>query len=411
MSELPPRRQKPKFKEHKPLFNRTYLKYLAFIVAIAIVILSKKPPAPLDQPQALLNSISALQVLKVDELPQSRLLLSFLSNPALSPAAKVQRSIEYQALRQAAANSPHFQSVLWTYDRLEVELRWPASAHTSNTDAQQLSLTQKLAALQKQALLGITDQDRKLMIAEHYLQNNTAENALLNKLTANLSEFYPGSTGLAKAFQTSPAALLITDSESSEPFIKALDQQFAAISSKPAASFPSIHQWRAGNTSFTARSEQYKLLIASELNAVSNQTNRLELLSHFVLSEVLKTQNMPFRLIRQPIFSHGYQVLILSSKQKISSSAIEQINRQLQQADLEDIVLKVKDRLLDAYRSLVQDRERLFKLYSKKQFYRLITESDSEYQEQLDTITLEQIKQQIDTLLSAKIYSIRLQPS
>ena len=43
MSELSPKQK------YKPIFNRTYLKYLGFVVAIAIILLSEKPAKPLDQ--------------------------------------------------------------------------------------------------------------------------------------------------------------------------------------------------------------------------------------------------------------------------------------------------------------------------------------------------------------------------
>jgi hypothetical protein len=385
----------------KPLFNRTYLKYLGFIVAIAIVILSEKAPTPLDQPQLFENGITNLTVLEVSDLVEHRLLLSFATSPALNQGAIIQRKLRYQALQNVAANRSMIQSVLWTSDRLEVELRW--------SDSQQLQLLENLEYLVSQSSALISAADRKLLEAEQYLTNKRPDSVLLRQFKNTIAANYP----VDEPFQilTHPqSALLITSPQSPSELIANVDQQLANI--KYSALRPTeLNPWQLFNQVIPAVDNRHHLLIASGLKQATNHTNRLEILSNLILSDLLTANNLDYRLIRQPISNHGYQVVLLSTDQEISTKALIRLAASFSLTAIRYALDKHKKQLLETYSNLLNNQQRLFKLYSKKQFYRLETESRDEYEQQLEAITAQQIFDNLQYFFYQNNSTIRLQPS
>lgn len=405
MSE--PYQTEPPSKEHQPLFNRTYLKYLVFIVAIAIIFLSEKAPEPLQQPQAPDGAMSKLQVLHVEDLDQQRLILSFLSAPTLTKADRLARANSYAALRDNAANLGQVHQVLWTQDRLEIELRWD--------EQQQIQVSSLLRQLFSQARRGASEQQQAIIKAEDYLQNKAIDEQLINRLKNAIANQYLTSPDLPSTQSTPATALLITPLDIQDKQVLALDSQLTDLNTQTKISFPDTLAWRSKQQTEQLVSTDFKILIASQLSTNSNQQNRLELLTNFVLSELLNKQLAPqklrFRLIRQPIYQQGYQLILLSSASEISAHRLSQIKQQLVGANIDEALKDIKSNLADKYQALTEDNERLFKLYSKKHFYGLTTESSSEYNAQLDNITPEQISALINKLFSELTFIIRLQPS
>ncbi|MEH6442413.1 MAG: hypothetical protein V7784_00825 [Oceanospirillaceae bacterium] len=394
-------------KPYKPLFNKTYLKYLGFIVAIAIILLSAKPATPLDQPKIMAGFKSQLHVLQVEEIAVQRLLLSFITAPAFTNEAKTTRALQYQALRKSANQMQNIHSILWTYDRLEIELRWSSS--------KPLSIANEMQALLKNSYQFSSSKQRTLITAERYLQSKEADAAILAHFSKSIASDFQVANSIATVLQKTPAALFIIDQSIPEKSLLDVDQQLAVLYSETKPAFPDVVNWSYSNQRLVQRSNRHQRLIASQLALTSNQQNRIELLSNFVLSELLnrtlQKSAISFRLIRQPIYQRGYQILLLSSRNNISEQTLSSLKNRIQISDIDDDLTVVKKRLLDKYQALVNDRERLFKLYSKKLFYGLITESDSEYEEQLDTITPGQISAHISKLIGDNTLVIRLQPS
>ena len=403
MSEL---ESEPK-RSYRSLFNRTYLKYLGFIVAIAIIFLSEKPIKPLDQPNPFKNSAVNLKVLQVSSLDQSRLFLSFVSFPALSTTAKIDRELYYQSLREAAASMAEIHSVLWTQDRLEVEFRTAAS--------QPLDIQRSLAALVSLSRQLNSATSRKLIAAKQYLQNQALDNAALQILSETLSRTYPRSVDLSSTLKSNPSALLITSLTPTAAVIIDINQQLSAIWGRAVNNFEARVNWPNINSEAPHRGSQHLVLIATELAELSNSTNTLELVGAFVLGELLNKitadEDLSYRLVRQAIFQRGFQAVLLTGKQRLSNRQLASLREELLSMPVEDELLVVKKQLLEGYRQLIDKPSRLYKLYSKKKFYGLITLSPSEYAAQLDTITADQIRQHIRQLLGDNAILIRLQPS
>jgi hypothetical protein len=395
---------------YKPLFNRTYLKYLGFVVAIAIVFLSKKAPSPIDQPSPIENALSSLQVLVVEDIDKQRLLLSFPTFPALTPQSKIERRVAYQNLQSKIESIPKLHALLWTYDRLEVELRWVNDSNDAN-----ISIAAILNNLFNDSYKSDSEQQRKLIAAEYYLESKKADNALLATLDKSLASQYQSPTLIPQILSISPSALLISDKDISGNFFKDVDKQISSLFSKQSAQIPQSYDWRATSSSIKLRNNRHNLLIASELKQTSNQQNKLELLANFVLSEILKKElqgkGIQFRLIKQQIFSRGYQSVMLSSSDIMTDSLVSLIENKINNSTFDKELASVKKRLIEQYRLLADNPERLYKLYSKKQFYRLSTESASQYESLIDDITSEQIRAHMRRFVSEPTHTIFLQPS
>lgn len=398
-------------KPYQPLFNRSYLKYLAFIVAIAIVFLSEKPASPIDQPQLLSEPASNLKVLQVDDLPEQRLSLSFLSAPALTKEDRITRKVQYKALRQEAASLNDVHGVLWTQDRLEVELRWSVSEAN-------IRIRDTLNLLFSKVNQGLDESQTALIKAQDYLQNKSVDEQLINQFKNSIAPNFLTTgqlTGLSYLDNTPLVALLITESDLTDKAVLDIDQQLAALNTQNLISYPDTLSWRAKEQHTVIRSPQHKLLIATELSTLSNLQSTLELVSNFVLSDLLaKTlanRGISYRLVRQPVYQHGFQLILLSSTEPISEPILQNIQQQLSDADISESLTAVKRKLRDQYEKLTEDQNRLFKLYSKKQFYGLTTQSSSEYEAQLDTISAEQVSAQINKLFKELTFTLRLQPS
>lgn len=406
MSE--PLHSEPPKKEYKPLFNRSYLKYLAFIVAIAIIFLSEKPAKPLTQPKPLENSLSALHVLPADDLAQQHLLLSFLSSPTFTKAERIQRAISYDALRKSAASIEEVKQVLWTQDRLEIELRWPQQ--------QKLALRTLLNQLFTGANQVLTEKQTALIKAEDYLQNKSADEQLINTFKAAISSNYLLKSDIPSLKTTPFTALLITSSAEPDELTVDIDTQLANFNNLAKMSFPDTLPWRSKSQTIQLLSDSHKLLIGTQLTTASNQQNRIELLANFVLRELLNQQfssdkSMRFRLIRQPTYLQGYQLIVLSSDSEIDHYTVDKITQKLARTNIDGLLESVKGKLSDQYQALTENDSRLFKLYSKKLFYGFNTESGAQYSDQLDKITPEQISAEINKLFKELTFIIRLQPS
>ncbi len=398
-------------KPYNPLFNRTYLKYLGFAVAIVIVILSERPPAPLEHPVPTANASSQLKVLRVENLQQQRLILSFATYPALTQNSKITRHLAAKALRDKTRQYPNIHAVLWTYDRLEVELRWTQD----KGERVNISLQNTLYRLFNVNPDFNNQSNRKLIAAQYYLENKQADTALLAALEEGLAGQYRSPTKIAQLLYTPATAILITDRKTTAKFIADLDQQIAQLLQTQLTALPESFDWQAKSTHIEQRNRQHNLLIATELEVLNNLQGKIELLANFVLGDILNrqlpTKKIRFRLIKQQIFKRGYQIIVLSSDTVMTDSLLDIINDEVNNANFDDELTLVKDRLIKQYTTLIDDRERLFKLYSKKQFYRLKTQSAAEYTAQLNSITSEQVRSLMRRFSAEPTYTIFLKPS
>jgi len=401
MSEQPPKQK------YKPIFNRTYLKYLGFVVAIAIILLSEKPAKPIDQIIQLENSAINLGVLHIDEDYPARLLLSFNSTPALSLEAKTNRKLMYQSLNKSAQSIDQIHSVLWTQDRLEIEFRWPQE--------QPLQIKSALAELERNSRAFNTQQARKLIAAELYLSNQAPDNAALQYLDNRFSRALPNSENLNKVLSASPKALLFTTQDFAGSEVKAIDQQLTKLFHSPARKSLTSEPWQPFEETLKHRSNKYQLLIATQLAQISNESSALELLSTIILGDLLKSSaseiNVNYRLLRQPILEYGYQAILFDSERTLTTNDVFEIKESIAKQAIDDALISAKNRLVEHYNVLSENPDRLFKLYSKKYFYGLSTQSASEYEAHLDTITIENIRSKIHQLLGENAIFIRLQPS
>lgn len=399
------------YKPYNPLFNRTYLKYLGFAVAIVIVILSERPPAPLEQPVSTTSASSQLKVLKVENLEQQRLILSFATYPALTRNSKITRNLAAKALREKTRQHPNIHAVLWTYDRLEIELRWTQD----KSKRVNISLQDTLYTLFSINPDFNSRSNRKLIAAQYYLENKQADAALLAALEEGLAGQYRSPTKIAQLLNAPATALLITDRKTTSEFIADLDQQLGRLLQAQLTALPESFDWQAKFTHIEQRNRQHNLLIATELEVLNNLQGKIQLLANFVLGDILNRQlpakKIRFRLIKQQIFKRGYQSIVLSSDAVMTDSLLGIINNEVDNANFDDELTLVKERLIKQYTTLVDDRERLFKLYSKKQFYRLQTQSAAEYKAQLDSITSEQVRSLMRRFSAEPTYTIFLKPS
>ena len=298
-------------------------------------------------------------------------------------------------------------SVLWTQDRLEIEFRW--------SNEQPLQIKSTLAKLERNSHAFKTQQARKLIAAELYLNNQAPDNAALQRLDDRFSRNLPNSENLRQVLSASPKALLFTAQALTDLQVTAIDQQLTKLFHSPTRKLLSSTQWQPFEEKLKHRSNMHQLLIATELAQISNESSALELLSTIILGDLLKSSaselNVNYRLLRQPILEHGYQAILIDSERTLTNNTLFKIKENIAKQPIDEALISAKNRLVEHYNDLSENPDRLFKLYSKKYFYGLSTQSASEYEAQLDTITTENIRSKINQLLGENIIFIHLQPS
>ena len=102
---------------------------------------------------------------------------------------------------------------------------------------------------------------------------------------------------------------------------------------------------------------------------------------------------------------------MLSSSDIMTHSLVSLIENKINNSTFDKELASVKKRLIEQYQLLADNPDRLYKLYSKKQFYRLNTESASQYESQIDDITSEQVRAHMRRFVSEPTHTVFLQPS
>lgn len=378
--------------DREPLFNRTFLKVLAFIVALLIIVLSGQTDTAPEPPKAITEGPLSIYQLAPEQAQQQRLWLAYPSYPALTEQAQIERRLAINLLHKLAKREPVIESVNWLEDRLEIKLSWQQQAP---------QVFQLVAQLVDDSLRLASFEARQLVAARHYLDQHSPEIALENRFRQNLAGSFPSATRLDTVLQSPPIALVLSDDDD---LAEQLQQQFATHY-RGAVSFNRAKQ-RNLSPSFRQlpnRDSRQWWLIGQEMVQQTRHSAQLDLLALAAIPQALQLaqlDQLEYRLLRKPVFDGGFQAIVLAGADTLERSDFVRLSELAPQRLDEEQFTALKQQLIKRYAARIEVAEQRLEQQFIDLFYARQSLSESEYRDLLDAVELDQWQRQVANLLS-----------
>ncbi len=396
---------------YKPLFNRTYLKIILWVVAIAIVLLSASGPDRTEYIAIQQHDTQPAYFVTLDKRDSLEVQLIYRLGAALSGDQQLMHrlleNLVTEQLNSGAANAYLAQlqarvGVQRKEDRLTVQLSIPATALDDHQRMAALpeQLTQLLLAVNLNADLE-TRWNR--LDAKRYLQNQDPEALLLEQFGNILDQpsgvhplqqfaaFYTRviNTGQLTLALYGPEAKLITQAMASR-----LPGYQTSIALPQPALTPARQRLNAtGNSAY--------LLSGTELSGRQDGDFAAQQLAVQTLQAALQAQEQfKFRLIWKPLDMRGYLAMMLHGAQLPDSA-------QRLQPVYDELFARVDDALIERTRHALQtqfaqrmvQQDSQLALLNSIAFYRLPLDYMPRFAERLNTVDNAQVKAQIRAFL------------
>ena len=365
-----------------PLFNRTYLKIIIWVVAIAIVLLTAGQNRSPDYLKIDRYENTPLYSTQQNDATYLQIGLLFRTGAAISNEEQLLQTLLLQTIQQqlnSFAEQPLFTRLEThlkaeaTPDRIKINLAIPAKYSAQPGDILKVtkSLLQQLQEFYPQETL---EQRWNRLEAELYLSQKDSESQLLNlffnQITGpasvhplqRFSDFYRNSI--------SPATLTLTlqgpSLETLPQLLSSLLPDYQSSSPLPATAVsPEFRRLKpTGNQSY--------LLAGLTLPGRQQNNFAQELLAVRTLQQLLNQPGLPeSRLIWKSLDKQGYLAMILHGTKISAEPRVDSI--------MQSVLSQLNDDLINATRSQLQD-----------DFKRQMEQTDAQLS-QLDTIAFYQL--------------------
>lgn len=378
-------------KEYRPVFNRTYLKILPWVVAIAIVLLTAKGVKDsFHTPEQFQESNLYSFHHEEQEADVLRLILAF-PEPALEQD-KAHHLTFQKALLASSQEQPDI-SATWFKDRLQLDI--------SATRLKQERLSDLLEDLYK------TSQQYQVEFkteaaAEVYLQSQDIEElALTNfRLQLNQRQSPQLQTGLTDRIRT---AILLTKDKQPELIEKLAEQLPAKTAGNESKSVYQAHEVR-----LTSRGNNHLLLTGTTVAPDEQDQYRLLLP---LLSELLKQFKSQSSFNYRLLLESEFAALIIKKETPFSDRPTQKLadsfNKRLSEEDLHAIIKQ----LIKAYKQRLESPDKKTQLFSDQLFYQQPFKSADAFSDNLNAISLDDLKESLSKLLhSDQTIQILIQP-
>jgi len=352
--------EKSMSESYKPLFNRTYLKAILWIVAIVIVLLSAKGNNSTDYISIQKNNSGPVYFVDLDDAANLQLQLIFPLGAAITQDQQLLHQLTLDIAEQQLAlfeTEPKFQplklrsNILHHEDRLTIKLTIPKT----ELDNHQLiaDLPQAVIHQLHNANTGIDLEARwNRLEAAQYLQRKDPEKQLLKAFGDQISS---SGIHLLQRFNDyfrnsfNIAALSVTLDGPQSPLIaQAIANRLPGYQNsislpEPIVAATTLRLSPVGNTPYS---------LAGRALPGRQQTNfAQELLTIQTIQSLLQQSGLQFRLVWKSLDKRGYLAMMLHGQN--TPADLQQLQQQLQ-----PMTTKLDTALIEATRSKIIERFR-----------------------------------------------------
>ena len=382
--------------QYKPLFNRTYLKILPWIVAIVIVLLTARSQNnSSDFYETLEDNWIYLSIDKA--LKQDQLKLVYPLSPAYSEQQAQQR-IALQSSFGQALQAQNNITARWHDDKVILTVRLPAEKDSEDSFRLEPMLN-KVTTLAGEHY----SQALQHAGAERYLALNTIDELALSNLKAQLltssMPITPDNTH--SLLSNRPTALLMfkEENESLSTIISEQLKKHYPFTAQPRISAPQLAA--ASRISLQHRGPSYLYLIGQAIPADSSNVSRSVAL-HYVnqsLKEIANKNLSRYRLILQPSTPVGYAALLMTQNSPFQENVISNLKTYLLQHLNNDKLEEIRSALAMQYSEQLASPEQRAELLASQLFSMEKFQSVEEFRDTLASISTQQIQGHLQQLL------------
>ena len=384
--------------QYKPLFNRTYLKILPWIVAIVIVLLTaRSQDSSSDGYETLQDNWIYLSI--DQERQYDQLKLVYPLSPAFSEQ-QTQKRIALQTSFRQALQAEKSITAQWHEDKVIFTIRLPAEPTHKATDAS-FSLKTLLDTLTTSASQ-YYPQALQHAGAERYLALNTIDELALSNFKAQL--LTPSTTitsdNIHSLFSNRPTALLALKEENdslSQLISDQLKLHYPFAASEPTPSLTAPSQIRLQH-----RGPSYLFLIGQAIPADNHNTSR-SVAFHFIsqtLKEVANNKLSHYRLLLRPSVPLGYAALSMTQNSPFRANVINNLKTHLLEKLNNDQLEEIKAVLAEQYNEQFTNTEMRTDMLAIHLFSAEKLQSPDEFRDTLTSISTQQIRAYIEALLN-----------
>lgn len=381
---------------HQPLFNRTYLKILPWVVAILIVLLTAN-----SQKTATSSAIALAEnwvYLTIEEEMEQQLRLTYPVTPAYTEKQLQQRTALASAYTQATTSQSQV-SLQWKDDRVIFSFLLPediSKLKTFDLDSLLKNLTRSANQHFPAALTRAT--------AERYLALSDIEEQALSNLKAHLpmstSDYIQPTTPSSLLAQR--PTVLLTLKENNDDATDTLLKQLKTRYSQPKVRQTTVATTNKTTTHIDAqhRSPYHLYLIGQAINTDINSIGRT-LTFHYInqaIRPVIEQSGSTYRLLLKPAFPIGYSALSITRKTPFN----KMLNRNLQTYLLENFDSKqlehIKTSLIQQYGKQLSTAQGRVEQLTTTLFYQEKLQSEDEFRDTINNISNTQVQTNIKNL-------------
>ncbi len=382
--------------QYQPLFNRTYLKILPWIVAIVIVILTARNQDSRSETYETLEE-NWIYLSIDEELQQEQLKLVYPLHPAFSEP-QVQQRIALQASIGQALRAEKDITTQWHDDKLVLNIHLPRENSEDSFSLKALldKITHAVSLHYPQALQHAG--------AERYLALNTLDELALSNLKGQLltPSMQVTANNASYLFSNRPTVLLLL-TEENDSFSQAISDQLKTL-------YPFTAEETTAATPLTApayislkhRGSSFLYMIGHVIPADNNNVSR-SVAFHYInqtLKEVANNTLSHYRLLLRPSAPVGYAALSMTQNSPFRENVSNNLQTYLLKNLNNDKLEEIKSVLATQYSEQLADAETRANMLAIHLFSAEKLQSNDEFHDTLASISTQQIQAYIEALFN-----------
>lgn len=399
---------------YQPMFNRTYLKVLLWVIAIAIVLLSASGRDTNDYLDIQRIENKPVYFTDLNDAADLSVQMIFALGPALNDqqkllhkllAKRIQHTLSSQEVAEQLAPLQANIQLSLQDDRFTLLLSIPAN-RAINTD--QLTHLQQhlIKTLSRSDLNTGTEAEWARLKAEQYLENQASENHLLSVLTATLTD--DSSVHPLQRFSAWANNTLSTDN-----LYMAIHGPDAATAAQAlAAALPARQQFAAPRLAsqgliqrqtLPATGNEAYTLIGQKLPGRQSENFTAQLIAVKSLQRALPAiqPEVSSRLIWKSLDRQGYFALLLyGQRPPADTDQLAPINKRLLAATSDDLIDATRTMIKDNFLQQMSEQPAQLALLNTLAFYQLPLDYISGFATHLSDTGNDQVREQLNNMLN-----------
>lgn len=403
-------------KAKSPLFNRTYLKVIAWVVAIVIVLLTAGQNRSADFISIKKLPEHPLYFVNQDKAPYLQLRFLLRTGAAINGDQQLLQKLLLQQVQQQLAglsDQPLFRRLEAALtseasaDHLTIALTLPASHSEEPAAVGEITamLLQQLSRYQPDSDL---EKRWELLEAEQYLNLKDPENRLLNHFTNQISG--PVSVHPLQRFSdfyhnsTRPTAITLTlQGPDAEHLAESLTEPLKTLlSAAPGSTLSASVALAPGSQRLPPQNNQTYILRGVALPGRQQENFATELLAVRTLQQLMQQQGLATsRLIWKSLDTQGYLAMILQGSQINATTDLSSLLDTLQAQLSDELIDNTRTALQNSFDTQMEQTENQLGLLDTIAFYQLPTDYLNSFNASLKQADNSQVRQKISNLLSS----------